>query len=203
MSLKLCVETEPCALDSESFRIGGFPLIGKTIDWPKNSDGDKLFLAISLPTNILTKHFEMNLPIDEFISVFTTYSFDDYFLDKVTFNCKEDNLELISCNTKVLLHPKLEANTDGPSIQSHSLSILDEEVQEPYQGSKFGGFPTFLQSFANTLEAESKFILQLYSSDFPEEVSDFLGLSDSVGYLFIYEVKDDCDTVGIFFSQCT
>lgn len=61
-------------------RLGGYSFLPENMNWPLNPDGDKLTLVLSLPTDFLNKTLDVNLPKEHVLSVFTTYSKDDYLI---------------------------------------------------------------------------------------------------------------------------
>jgi len=195
------------ALDTEnSSRIGGKSFLPSTIEWPKNPNAEPLVLVASLASELLNKELGYSLPHDTFVSVFTTYSKSDYFLDVITYTGSEDELTNIQNGfTKVILHEKGEARNESDYLipaRHFSLSPLPSEDKH-YSGSKLAGEPGWLQQEVMNVLGY-KYALQLYSSDFPEEFEDIFYLTDAVGYLFLAsDLELDKKENGIFFAQTT
>lgn len=176
-------------------RIGGGALIGGLASWPTTSSGEELQLVASLPTKFLG--LERG---DEYVSVFSFYSRDDYFLDRITYHGDPEEMRVIKAgkSTQVLFHKKGAEIFGGDVIPARKLIVQDEAVQ-PYQGSGIGMPPGFLQNENLSLDEGLEFSLQLYSGDFPSGWTDIFGLSDAVAYLFIDKGKRE----GLFFVQVT
>jgi len=197
-------------------RLGGYSFLPPNIDWPLNPNGEKLILILSLPTNFLNKALNFNLPKEHFLSVFTTYNQNDYFLDLITFHGDKDELENIKQGfTKVLLHKTGEIRNESnfliPAqefIYGDKLKLNYEEFDgdnlddmEIYCGSLIGNKASLLQKEDLGLD-DYQFCLQIYGGDFPEEFRDIFSLGDSTGYLFLNKNYNEND-IGVFFTQCT
>jgi len=176
-------------------RIGGAALIGGILDWPATSSGKPLHLIMSCPARFLGvgEH-------DEFVSVFSFYSPDDYFLDQVTYHGDPQEMQGIVRNgtARVIFHRKGEEIQGAEAIPSRKLRVQND-VMPPFQGSGIGGPPGFLQNEKLALAEGMRFSLQLYSGDFPEGWTDVFGLRDAVAYLFLDGQKRE----GLFFVQVT
>ncbi|WP_063902042.1 hypothetical protein [Burkholderia stagnalis] len=176
-------------------RIGGGALIGGLVSWPTTSSGEELQLVASLPAKFLGLEGG-----DEYVSVFSFYSRDDYFLDRITYHGDPEEMRVIKVGkyTQVLFHKKGAEIFGGDVIPAKKLIVQDETVQ-PYQGSGIGMPPGFLQNENLNIDQGLEFSLQLYSGDFPSGWTDIFGLSDAVAYLFIDKDKRE----GLFFVQVT
>ena len=188
-------------------RIGGQALLPASFEWPKNPKAEPLVLIASLPSAILNEELKLSLPDNHFVSVFTTYNKSDYFLDVITyFGANEELANIQAGYTKVLIHEGAVArNESNYLIPAHqiALSPLASNEEATYSGSKIGGQPVLLQNEALELP-NSRYILQFYSGDFPDDFEDIFYLSDAVGYLYLTadfaSGSDQCD---VFFVQST
>lgn len=197
-------------------RLGGYSFLPKNIDWPLNPNGDKLTLVFCLPTNFLNETLNLNLPKEQFLSVFTTYKKNDYFLDYITFHGDKEELANIKQGfTKVLLHEIGEIRNESNFLIPAQAFILGDKLNldyenfdgedlddiEIYCGSLMGNKASLLQIEDLGLK-DYQFCLQIYGGDFPEEFRNIFSLSDSIGYLFLNKNYNQND-IGIFFTQCT
>ncbi|WP_175954863.1 hypothetical protein [Burkholderia sp. BCC0405] len=187
-------------MDSECYdalepRIGGGALIGGLVAWPTTSSGEELQLVASLPATFLEVEGGA-----EYISVFSFYSKDDYFLDRITYHGDPGEMAIIKGGrtTQVVFHEK-GGEVFGRDVIPARRLIVGDDVAQPYQGSGIGASPGFLQNESLALDQGLEFSLQLYSGDFPENWTDIFGLSDALAYLFVD--KDKCE--GLFFAQVT
>ena len=89
--------TTPC-IDNASPRIGGGALIQNTAGWPTTPNGEPLTLIMSLPTWFLNEHAGFSLPAGHFVSVFSCYAKDEYFLDCITYHGSQEELHWLSRN---------------------------------------------------------------------------------------------------------
>lgn len=176
-------------------RIGGGALIGGLINWPTTSSGEELQLVVSLPAKFLGVEGGA-----EYVSVFSFYSRDDYFLDRITYHGDPEEMEIIKRGgaTQVVFHEK-GGEVFGRDVIPARRLIVGDDVAQPYQGSGIGVPPGFLQNENLALDKGLEFSLQLYSGDFPANWTDIFGLSDALGYLFI----DGKRSEGLFFAQVT
>lgn len=63
-------------------------------DWPLNPEGQPLLHLFSINCNTLSQQVHIpSLPKDKYISVFSTYSASEYFLDLVTYTGDEPGME--------------------------------------------------------------------------------------------------------------
>lgn len=128
---------------------------------------------MSLPTQFLNENAGFNLPVNHYVSVFTYYSKDDYFLEYITYHGNQDEFDNIRKGyTKVIMHGKGAEVTGSIMIPAMAIEIdsgnpCDAEFQE----SKIGGQPDYLQNEFLSLGNE-KFALQLYGSDFAVPYTD-------------------------------
>ncbi|WP_193099772.1 hypothetical protein [Burkholderia sp. Z1] len=176
-------------------RIGGGALIGGLVTWPTTSSGESLQLVASMPANFLGIEGG-----PEYVSVFSFYSKDDYFLDRITYHGDPGEMAVIKGDktTQVLFHEQ-GAEVFGAEAMPARKLIVGDDVAQPYQGSGIGMPPGFLQNENLMLDQGLEFYFQLYSGDFPEGWTDIFGLSDAVAYLFVD--KNKCE--GLFFVQAT
>jgi uncharacterized protein YwqG len=186
-------------------RIGGEALLPDAIAWPHNLKSEPLILVASLPSRFLNKELGYSLPNDTFISIFTTYNKNDYFLDVITYAGTEEELaNLRTGYTRVLVHVEGKARNESEYlVPAHriELSPLDATEEVYYTGSKFAGHPGWLQQQEFPVQ-ELNYVLQLYSSDFPEDFEDIFYLTDAVGYLFLRpQATSEDSEAGLFFVQ--
>lgn len=203
MAYKISIDT-PCS-DVKAPHIGGKALIGGMHSWPTTPEGTPLTLIMSIPTNFLNKYLEFSLPEGKFVSVFSYYSKEEYFLDYICYHGNPKELELIKKGyTQTLLHSEGTEVSDGATIPQMLINVADDNQKfDAYQGSKIGGNAGFLQneqiSFTNL-----GFALQLYGGDFPEPFRDVFFLSDAIGYLYLPCLPGASNEVtGQFFAQAT
>lgn len=194
-------------LDIKGPRIGGGALIGGICPWPNTPDGTPLTLILSLPADFINMQSGMDISPDLFISVFSYYSKDDYFLDYITYHGDDKELKLVrSGYTRVLLHAAGEELMGEEVVPAMSIVIRDqlEGDENLFQGSKIGEPPSFLQTETMALDGY-EFVLQVRGGDFPKPYQEILFLSDAVGYLYVKNGQRSaaCDEGGIFFAQVT
>jgi RHS repeat-associated protein len=188
-------------------RIGGEALLPDAIAWPHNPKSEHLVLVASLPSRFLNKELGYSLPDDTFVSIFTTYNKNDYFLDVITYAGTEEELTNLRAGyTRVLVHVEGNARNESEYlVPAHhiELSPLDATEEAHYTGSKFAGHPGLLQQEEFPVP-ELTYVLQLYSSDFPEDFEDIFYLTDAVGYLFLKpQATPEDSEAGLFFVQAT
>ncbi|WP_374489828.1 hypothetical protein [Zoogloea sp.] len=179
--------------DVES-RIGGGALIDGVVEWPVWSEtGRPLTLVASLRAGDI-----FGPAVTGYISIFSYYDKNDYFLDSIVYHGDSSELNLIrSGSTRVVIHPQgglcfSEITIPPVKIDFSSVDCMGR------QGSGWGGSPGLLQEERLDLR-NFDFLLQLYSADFPEPFGDVFGCPDAVGYVFI---SHDFST-GLFFVQAT
>ncbi|CDH26419.1 DUF1963 domain-containing protein [Xenorhabdus bovienii] len=188
--------------DNSGFILGGNK--GYVSQWPVNPDGEKLFHLFSIDCEKLSPRIpEGILPISGYLSVFSTYSDDEYFLDSVTYFGDEQELNLIKSGftfvSYSLTNDTLENN--DKFIPERSVSFLDMEIEDddyPMISLFSNKTPHGLDDIGD-VGNDYHFVCQIYSSDFPEPFQDALGLSDAIGYLFIRNKENGID--GLFFVQ--
>jgi hypothetical protein len=187
-------------LNSVNPRIGGNSFIPSNIEWPKNKDGNNLTLIASIPCEFFKEYVNLDFHDGSFISVFSTYDENDYFLDLITYHGDDEEMENINSGfTKVLIHekgsPRNESNCIIPSKIIMPKDDINDDIE--YTGSKIGGNAGILQKENLKLVDNYVFAFQLYGADFPEGFEGIFELSDAVGYLYLN--SDD----GKFFVQAT
>lgn len=192
--------------DHRAARIGGPALIGGLAGWPVAPDGNPLTLVMSLPTNFLNEHAAFPLPAHCFVSVFSYYSREAYFLDLITYHGSREELDVIrEGHTRVLLHAEGAPQAGPTTLPALELAVKGDAAQgDLVQDTKIGGDADLLQAEPLALEGQ-RFALQLYGSVFPRPYEDMLYLTDAIGYLYIDEraaPSSGCDA-GTFFAQVT
>lgn len=200
MANKISIQT-PCK-DIKAPRIGGGALIGNVCAWPCTPGGVPLTLVLSLPTDFVNNHIGSRLPGGKFVSVFSYYSKDDYFLDYICYHGNPEELKLLKTGyTKTLIHDDGAETFAGALIPPMRIDVTSaSEDLDTYQGSKIGGNAGLLQNEPISLDGLD-FALQLYGGDFPEPFRDIFFLSDAVGYLYVPSLPNE--TSGFFFAQTT
>lgn len=184
----------PSTSDRES-RIGGNALIGGIIEWPTLSENEE---PLTLVASIEACSIFNNQPPFKYISIFSYYSADDYFLDRVCYHGDPDELrDILGGTTKVVLHDEGLPINKGYNIPAMKMDV-DTNDSGLFQGSGVGATPSMLQNEHLNL-SDFEFKMQIYSSDFPKPFDDIFGLSDAIGYLYI---KNDLSS-GLFFVQTT
>jgi hypothetical protein len=187
-------------------RIGGKALLPVETEWPQNPNSEPLVLVASLPSEFLNKELGYSLPGGTYVSVFTTYSKSDYFLDVITYTGSEAELANIRNGfTKVILHEAGKARNEADYLVPARLMELSPLPSDDgnYTGSKLGGEPSWLQQEVIDMP-DYKYAMQLYSSDFPEEFEDIFYLTDAIGYLLVApQSLAATEEIGIFFVQTT
>ncbi|KVC64137.1 hypothetical protein WI73_23105 [Burkholderia ubonensis] len=190
------IDFDETSHDALEPRIGGGALIGGVESWPTSSSGEALHLIASLPATFLG----IAGCGYEYVSVFSFYSANEYFLDRVTYHGDSDEMEIITRDrtTRVIFHAKGTEMFGTHVIPARTLRVRDE-VAHPFHGSGIGGHPGLLQDEDLSLPQDFEFAIQLYSGDFPDGWTDIFGLSDALGYLFVATKSGK----GLFFVQVT
>ncbi|WP_417760939.1 hypothetical protein [Shewanella sp.] len=185
---------------SAAITFGGMPTA--TAVQPVNPAGDALSLLVAIDCFQVNQAIGQTLlPSDKYITVFSSYSPTDYFLDEVTFFGGAEELANIRLGyTQVLITDRklmLDGVVGGAKLQPYELDT--------------GAFPAF-SFFSNTvpnglvgcesLLDEYLFVCQLYSADLPICDGEALGLRDANGYLFIRRQCRGDQHDGLFFVQC-
>ncbi|WP_222124538.1 DUF1963 domain-containing protein [Paenibacillus xylanexedens] len=178
-------------------------------EWPLNPEGDPLIHLFSIDCNQLAKHIHTaTLPADTLISVFSTYSATDYFLDQVTYTGDElewnENIvggcTLVSVTTSPYM-----SHSPGACIPSCGVAFSEVELDE----QEFPAFSFLTSSPPNGIHGithlldQYGIVCQIYSGDFPAPYQDILGLTDANGYLFLRNdiEASEVPLAGIFFVQ--
>lgn len=103
-------------------------------DWPLNPEGQPLLHLFSINCNTLSKQAHIpSLPQDKYISVFSTYSASEYFLDQVTYTGDElewnENI-LAGCTyVSVSSHP-LTSVCPVPPIPLSGVRLIEMELHD-------------------------------------------------------------------------
>ncbi|WP_405117728.1 DUF1963 domain-containing protein [Paenibacillus sp. FSL H8-0317] len=178
-------------------------------DWPLNSDGQPLLHLFSINCNTLSQQVHIpSLPQDKYISVFSTYSVSEYFLDQVIYTGDKlewnENILAGSTYVSVSSHP-LTSVCPVPPIPLSGVRLIETELDD----EAFPAFSFFSPTLPNGVKGidhlleEHQLVCQIYSGDFPEPYRDILGLPDANGYLFLRKGPASAYAPfdGIFFVQ--
>ncbi|MCD8406223.1 hypothetical protein LNI88_11765 [Tenacibaculum dicentrarchi] len=181
-------------------RFGGNSFLPEFIEWPINSNNEKLTLVFSIPTSFLNNYCNTALEKNKFLSVFSTYN-EDYFLDEVIDNGDifDETEKIFGDFTQVLLHDK--GNTRNESnyiIPSYLIEIITNN-EYSFENSKLGGEPIYLQNEVEEAKV-MKFCFQFYAGNLPK-FKNILFLEDAISYLFVSNKGEKFN--GLFFGQCT
>ncbi|AHG43354.1 hypothetical protein N018_25225 [Pseudomonas syringae CC1557] len=141
-----------------------------------------------------------SIPEEGVLYVFSTYSRSDYFLDNVTYSGDTSELELILSGYTLVIMGNSDSEIVSPT---ESVPKVHTDFKEREVGND--EYPVF-SMLTNTppngvalppeLQEEYEFVMQLYSSDFPEPFKDIFYLTDAVGCLLL---KKDGSGSGLFF----
>lgn len=182
-----------------------------TAYWPQNPEGQNLLHVLSIDCQQLkTQTALKNIPEEGFISVFSTYALESYFLDNITYFGDALEYKLIASGYTFV---SFQRNRQ-PCCTSNSAFIPKTPIQLRSKIIEPHSFPTF-SFFADeiprgltgvqALDTEYDFLCQLYSSDFPSPYQDIFYLSDAIGYLFIRKniltTENSNALDGLFFVQ--
>ncbi|SEI47138.1 DUF1963 domain-containing protein [Pseudomonas sp. NFR16] len=171
--------------------------------WPLNPDGEPLILIATVDCAALRREIALDsIPAGGVLSIFSTYSKEDYFLDNITYSGDLSELEALQAGYTSVVFDMGTSTTGSPvkSIPSDSKELRTREISEDE-------FPVFSMCSQNTpkgllipesLKNNYEFIMQIYSSDFAEPFQDVFYLTDAVGYLFL---NRDGSGDGLFFVQ--
>ncbi|MEK4527346.1 DUF1963 domain-containing protein [Paenibacillus sp. BGI2013] len=178
-------------------------------DWPLNPEGQPLLHLFSINCNTLSQQVHIpSLPQDKYISVFSTYSASEYFLDQVTYTGDElewnENIVAGCTYVSVSSHP-LTSVCPVPPIPLSGVHLIEMELDD----HEFPAFSFFSPTVTNCVKGidhlleEHQLVCQIYSGDFPEPYRDILGLPDANGYLFLRSGPASAHAPfdGIFFVQ--
>lgn len=174
-------------------------------EWPKNPKGEDLQLIITLDSDACNQSFAKPLlPSGKYISVFSTFNPQRYFLDDLVFTGDERDYQYIHTRfTKVVV-----SNTASKQIHTNCLPEIKMQLV-PYQieDDAFPAYSFLSSSIPNGLKGyyglldEYDFVAQFYGANLSEQQTGLLGLSDANGYLFLKKhITDDMDA-GFFFVQ--
>lgn len=174
-------------------------------NWPKNPLGEDLALLLTIDTNKLNNLIDyINLPKDKFLSIFSTYNPQRYFLDDIVFFGDEKELNYIKSGfTRVTISNQDILKKHNNIFESKDMKIEKTEIEE----SSFPSFSLVSKKYPKgllgykALEDEYRFICQVYSRDLPPYDGSALYLSDAIGYLFLRKNIIDENDAGIFFVQ--
>jgi uncharacterized protein YwqG len=186
-------------LKSAGIVIGGGSVRLNT--WPMNPDGEALVLIATIDCADLRRVHDYNsIPQEGMLYVFSTYSSSDYFLDNVTYSGDASELESISSGyTLVVVESSgSEIISPGDRVPKTNTAFCDKEVQDdefPVFSMLTNTPPNGIALPSEVLE-EYEFVMQLYSSDFPDPYKDIFYLTDAVGCLLL---KRDGSGNGLFF----
>ncbi|OKP23409.1 hypothetical protein [Serratia fonticola] len=174
-------------------------------EWPKNPIGEDLTLLLTIDSDKLNERVNtFKLPEGKYISVFSTYNENRYFLDDVVFFGDDVELNYIKSGfTRVTLSEssKLSVNSNNLNCKNVKLEVRELDSSD-YPAFSFlsNEIPKGMVGYESLL-SEYNFICQLYSADIPSEDGGVLGLSDAVGYLFLKKEIEDYNDAGLFFVQ--
>lgn len=184
--------------ERSSIIIGGGSV--KLNAWPTNPDGESLVLVATIECANLKKISGFSsIPKEGVLYIFSTYSRSDYFLDNVTYSGDTSELELILSGYTLVIMGNSDSEIVSPN---ESIPKAHTEFKEREVGHD--EYPVF-SMLTNTppngivlppdLQKEYEFVMQLYSSDFPEPFKDIFYLTDAVGCLLL---KKMAQAVGCF-----
>ncbi|HEK2983455.1 TPA: DUF1963 domain-containing protein, partial [Proteus mirabilis] len=138
-----------------------------------------------------------------YLSIFSTYDSNDYFLDEITYFGDENELGLIKSGFTFVSYSLTGSlsKTNEDFIPETKVDLLNTKINsEDYPMISF-----FSKDIPNGLTGVDEilknyhFVCQVYSADFPPPFKDVLGLSDAIGYLFIKNEGNNIE--GLFFVQ--
>ena len=190
--------TNPTESNAIVPRIGGKSFIPAHL-WPKDEDGNPMLLIASIPVETVAQILNIKVEGNTFYSIFSTYNRDDYFLEKVMYNCNDyEELNIIKRNTQIIYHQKEEAiNLSGHEIPAFEFALSNCADE----GNFLGGSPEFLQE--ELVFEGYTFLMQFYTGNFPEGYKNILYIADAVGYVFIKKELKINETARLYFGQCT
>jgi hypothetical protein len=173
---------QPFSGDLEAPRIGGPALLPADLAWPVNPLGDPLYCVASLPGWFLDDYAGFDLGPERFVTIFTTYSTREYFLDRIT------ELDWVRAGfTRVLVHglgpERIEADAAIP-LRDIAIARQFGEDAEINAGAKIGGVPGLVQNEVPNLDG-ARYALQFYGADFPVPFDDIFYHTDALGYLWL------------------
>lgn len=189
--------------NDSGIKFGGGAFIEK--DWPKNPLGEDLALLMTIDSNKLNNEISrFKLPKGSYISVFSTYNENRYFLDDIVFFGDDVELNYIKSGfTKVTVSNSSQLNKSGNTFPCQRIKLNKKQINnEDYPAFSFlsNEIPNGIVGYDKIVK-DYDFICQLYSTDIPSKDGGALGLSDAIGYLFLKKNIDDVDNAGLFFVQ--
>ncbi len=193
----------PIPSEDSGIKFGGGAFIEG--EWPKNPIGEDLTLLLTINGNKLNKKIsEFELLKDKYISVFSTYNENRYFLDDIVFFGDDVELNYIKSGfTKVTLSEKSKLSVNRNELSLKKIDLEERELNtNDYPAFSFlsNEIPNGMVGYEGLLK-EYIFICQLYSKDIPSKDGGILGLSDAIGYLFLRKEIKDHNDAGLFFVQ--
>ncbi|RAW18394.1 DUF1963 domain-containing protein [Paenibacillus taichungensis] len=163
----------------------------------------------SIDCNTLLQQLHIpSLPPGKYISVFSTYSASEYFLDQVSYTGDElewkENI-LAGCTYVSVSSEPLTSVCPIQSIPLCGVGLTEIQIEEQ-DFPAFSFFSSILPNGAKGIShllEDYQFVCQIYSGDFPHPYQDILGLSDANGYLLLRNglASAHAPLDGIFFVQ--
>jgi len=189
--------------------IGGGVWLPENIEWPTNPLGEKLVHVLTISAKSVTPYMQNFMGSEkEVISIFSSYSDEEYYLDSICYNGDKTELDdILSGYTQVIVYtPTLKKRQESDfSFHTVGISIGDPENEDgdPEQFSKIGGNPALLQNEKLNLD-HFEFCLQLSPSMLSNKYDDIFYLADAIGYLYLStNTLLTENRSGIFFIQVT
>ncbi|WP_095093789.1 DUF1963 domain-containing protein [Pseudomonas sp. Irchel 3A5] len=189
---------------SDDLKSAGIVIGGDSVrlnTWPMNPDGEALVLIATIDCAALRRVHDYNsIPQEGMLYVFSTYSSSDYFLDNVTYSGDASEFESISSGYTLVVVESSDSEiiSPGDRVPKTNTAFCDKEVQDdefPVFSMLTNTPPNGIALPSEVLE-EYEFVMQLYSSDFPDPYKDIFYLTDAVGCLLL---KRDGSGTGFFF----
>lgn len=175
----------------------------KINSWPVNPEGEFLLLVATIKSRLFKKITKFDsIPNEGDVYVFSTYSESEYFLENITYSGDEAEFNsIINAYTCVLVQNS-ESLEKSPTktIPVKYLTLKEKMVDDdsyPVFSMVSASVPKGVSISSNLLK-EYQFVMQIYSSDFPEPYEDIFYLTDAVGCLML---KKDGSGEGFFFVQ--
>jgi len=178
--------------------------------WPLDPEGEPLRLVATVDCAAFKAATDApSMPARGHLQVFSTYSKTDYFLENIVYD--PDYFVLPDGSDQARpAYTLVTFSASGSAVPSQtspvdSIPAMPMLLHEETVGAD--DFPVFSLTAAEppkglvvpaALQDDYAFVLQLYSSDFPEPFKDIFYLTDAVGYLFL---KKDASGQGVFFVQ--
>ncbi|WP_049602225.1 MULTISPECIES: DUF1963 domain-containing protein [Yersinia pseudotuberculosis complex] len=189
--------------EDSGIKFGGGAFIEN--EWPKNPLGEDLSLLLTINNDQLNKNNNFfHLPDGKFISVFSTYNENRYFLDDIVFFGDDVELDYIKSGfTRVTLSESSKLSVNNNHLACKNIKLEERKIMD----NDYPAFSFLSNQIPNGMIGSEKlikeynFICQLYSADIPSKDGGILGLSDAIGYLFLKKDIDDYNNAGLFFVQ--